>query len=597
MKSIIYIGLLFLSGIFFIGANVLADDSGNESTDEEVVVTATRTGQSAAQSPGVTEVTSKETIENSGKSTVAEVVAGNGINIATNGGISGVAMVQLDGSTAEQTLVLVNGIAANTGCAGSVDLSCFPVAGIQKIETVHGPLSSLYGANALGGVVNIITDLTGAPQNQVLLGDGSFNSRNLGVNFQQKKWGLACGANFSDGFRERTKTDGSFLMAQYNFSDSRDKYLKLYWQATARTTEAPGSISWPLPDAAQNDQNFSLNLNGKSSLFQGVWEYKVFAQYLDVKYYEYSIPYRHQTLNSGFDCAGLYTTGSHEFLTGLTYKHQYSDSSIDEQHALDTGGLYLQDSWFMSDKVSLVTGVRYDYCTNFPAPLSPRINLGYAVDPDFTIKCGYGRAFRAPTMNELYWNQPEYGMIGNQNLKPEEGDRYDLIGVWKKGAGSLTVNLYQSNMINGIRWVTEDYITYTVDNVAKVQTNGININWEKTWGEFITVKAGYHGLDEWGWDEGTQSYSNDLNTFGDQMDLGFGLQFKVWGCRLGWKFAGNRNNQTPDYNTGSLSLNYRPNKVLTWVLAVDNLTNQSYQIVAGYPMPGIDVTLHMNYTF
>jgi outer membrane cobalamin receptor len=403
MKKNIYILILFLSSIFLTVTYVLADESGNETTDEEVVVTASRTEQVSSQSPGVTEVITKAEIEKSGSATVAQAMADQAIPVASNGGASGVAMVQLDGSSAEQTLVLVNGIAANTGCAGSVDLSYFPAAGIQRIEAVHGPLSSLYGANALGGVVNIITDLTGTPQNQVLLSGGSFNTRNLGFNWQEKKWGIACGANFTDGFRARSQSDGNFLMAQYNFSDGPDQYLKLYLQAINRTTQVPGSISWTLNDAQQTDQSISLNLNGKSDIFQGNWEYKVYGQYLDVQYTESAIPSRHQTWNSGFDCAGLYTAGNHEILTGLTMKHQFSDSSIDHQHDQDNGGLFLQDSWFINDKVSLISGLRYDYCTNFPAPLSPRIHLSYALSPDFTMKCGYGKAFRAPTMNELYW--------------------------------------------------------------------------------------------------------------------------------------------------------------------------------------------------
>lgn len=593
-----YILILLLFSLFLTVTYVLADDSDNETTDEEVVVTATRTEQSSSQSPGVTEVTTKEEIENSGKTTVAQVMADQAIPVASNGGVSGVAMVQLDGSSAEQTLVLVNGIAANTGCAGSVDLSGFPVAGIQRIETVHGPLSSLYGANALGGVVNIITDLTGAPQNESLLGIGSFNTRNLGFNLRQENWGFACGVNFTDGYRVRSQTDGNFLMAQYNFRDSEDEYLKLYFQAMNRTTQVPGRESWPSTDAQQIDHNISLNLNGKSEIFQGSWEYKVYSQYLDVQYTEYAVPDRHQTWNSGLDCAGLYSTGNHEILAGLALKRQFSDSSINHQHTQDNGGLFLQDSWFINDKASLISGLRYDYCSSFPAPLSPRINLSYVISPELTMKCGYGKAFRAPTMNELYWEQPVYGMFGNENLKPEEGDRYDLIGAWKKGTHLLTVNLFQSNMTNGIRWVpSDDGLSYTVDNIAKVKTTGMNISWEKTWRDGFTGKIGYHWLDEKGWDAGTQSYSNDLNVFGNRLDLGFGLQYKTWGCRLGWKFAANRNNQMPDYNTGSFSVNYQPDKTITWIITVDNLTNQNYQVVKDYPMPGAEFKLSMNYTF
>lgn len=576
---------------------VNGEEANGEGTDEEVVVTATRTERIMSQSPGFTEVTTREEIEESGKSTVAEVLTEQSIPVASNGGVSGVAMVQLDGSSTEQTLVLVNGISANTGCAGSVDLSVFPVAGIQRIETVHGPLSSLYGANALGGVVNIITDLTGDGQNQVSLSGGSFNTRNLGLNVRQKKWGIACGANFVDGFRERMQSDGNFLMGQYNFHDNEDGYLKLYFQGMNRTTQVPGSVTYPSTDAQQTDHNYSVNLNGKSRLLQGSWEYKVYGQYLDLQYFEYGELYRHQTWNGGIDCAGLYTAGDHEILVGLALKHQFSDSSINHQHTQDSAGLFLQNNWSINDKASLLTGLRYDYSTNYPAPLSPRIHLSYAFNPEFTMKCGYGKAFRAPTMNDLYWDQPAYGMTGNPNLKPEDGERYDLTGVWKKGNHSLTVNLYHSNMTDGIRWDTDDFITYTVINIAKVRTTGVNIKWEKTWGDFFTGKIGYRWLDEKGWNETAQSFSDDLNVFGNQLDLGFGLQFERVSCRLGWKFAANRNQSMPDYNTGNFRVSYQPYKSVAWIFTVDNLTNQNYQVLKDYPMPGTELKLSVNYQF
>ena len=597
LRKYIYILILLFGSVFLALPRAFAEDSSNETTDEEVVVTASRTEQTLSQSPGYTEVITGEEIKESGKTTVAEVVSDQAIPVATNGGVSGVAMVQLDGSSAEQTLVLVNGIAANTGCAGSVDLSCFPVAGIQRVETVHGPLSSLYGANALGGVVNIITDLTGGPQNEALFSGASFNTRNLGLNVQQNKWGIACGANFSDGFRERSQSDGNFLMAQYNFHDGQDDYLKLYFQAMNRTTQVPGPISWPSTDAQQTDHNFSVNLNGKNSLLQGLWEYKVYAQYLDVQYTEYSIPDRHQTWNGGFDCAGLYTAGNHELLVGLALKHQFSDSSIDQQHTQDSAGLFLQDSWSITERANLTSGLRYDYYSNFPAPVSPRIHLSYALTPEFTLKGGYGKAFRAPTMNDLYWDQSAYGMTGNPDLKPEQGERYDLTGVWKNGTHSLTVNLFHSNMTDGIRWVNTSGYNYTVDNIAKIKTTGANIQWEKTWNGFFTGKIGYRWLDEKGWNEAAQSFSDDLNVFGNQLDLGFGLRFERVNCRLGWKFAANRNKQMPDYNTGNLRISYKPYKSVTWTFTVDNLTNQNYQVVKDYPMPGMELKLTMNYLF
>ncbi len=598
-KAFIYIFSILLINSYFIMNISMAETTDFETTDEEVVVTATRTARPVSQSPGITEITTKEEIENRGAGTVAEAIAADGITVAVYGGTGGVASVQLDGSSAEQTLVLVNGIAANTGCAGSADLSYFPTVGIRKIETVHGPLSALYGSSALGGVVNIITDLTGTSQNRITLSGGSFNSQNWGAGFQQPGWGIAAGGSFTGGYRERSQTQVYYLTGQYNLVDAQDQCIKLYWQYLSRYGEIPGGLSYPLPDAEQNDQNCSVNLNGKSQFWLGQWEYKVYSQFLDNRYYEFSIPYRHQTWNNGVDCAGFYDLGNQELLAGLSLKHQYFDSTNSGNHTQNDGGIFLQDSLPLNKRLTVIAGVRYDYSTNYQSPLSPRISLNYDVNDFFTVKCGYGKAFRAPTINELYWDQPAFGMYGNSNLKPEEGERFDLIGEWKQKTQSFTADLYLSNVTNGIKWVDpEGDFTYTVANIDKMKTYGLNLNWEKAWNEQITGTIGYQWLDERAWEEASQYYSKNMNTFGEnQLNLGLRAKFKLWQCQAGWKLVTGRSNQMPDYNVMNLSLNYQPNQNLAWVLAVDNLTNHDYQVIKDYPMPGVAVKLSMNYTY
>jgi outer membrane cobalamin receptor len=303
------------------------------------------------------------------------------------------------------------------------------------------------------------------------------------------------------------------------------------------------------------------------------------------------------------DCAGLYSIDNHELLVGSTYKYLISDSTLNGgQHSSGNFGLYIQDNWAIDDRFNLVSGVRYDYFTNFPAPLSPRISLGYSATPYLTLKCGYGRAFRAPTINELYCNQPVFNMFGDENLKPEEGERIDLISEWKRESQSFTVNIFHSYLVNGIKWIYDGgNSSTTVQNMKTVNTSGINLTWAKTWDDRFTGKVRYQWQDELMQDDtGTSRY----NFFGaNRVGLEFGVKLNAWQIDLGWKYAGNRSKQgqtgdiMPDYNVGSLSVAYRPNKILTWVFSVDNLMGQNYQIQDGYPMPGMDVSLSVKYIF
>jgi outer membrane cobalamin receptor len=571
--------------------------------EEEVVVTATRTSETVSQSPGVTEIINKEEIADTGAGTVSEALVEDGMVVPTYGGNEGVATIRIDGSSAEQTLILINGVPANQGCNGTVDLSYFPTANIDRVEIVHGPLSALYGANALGGVVNIITDLTGSPKSTAFMGEGSFNTRRLGLTCQQEQWGFSLGGNATDGFRERSAAGMNYLTGQYDFKQATDEYLNLYFQYMSKENQVPGSLDWH-PIADQSERNFSVNLNGMSKLWDGKWEYKLFGHQLEIKYQEEGTDGdHHRATDYGADLAGVYSLGDHEILGGVMLKRGYFDSSASEYHEQNCLGIFFQDSWDLNQRWKLISGLRWDDDSNFQSPVSPRVNLAYSASDNFTVKAGYGKAFRAPTINDLYYDDPVWGMYGNPNLKPEIGERYDLIGEWREKNRTFTIDFFQSNVEDGIRWVDpENDFTYTADNIDKLRINGVVVNLENTWQDLITGRIGYQWVDEREWEDGTSSYSKNKNVFGEsQFIMGVGLKSGAWRSNLDWRFIGGRSDQgtTPmaDYNVVNFSVNYRANPNLNWVLKVDNLANASYQIYSRYPMPGRDISLNLNYTF
>jgi outer membrane cobalamin receptor len=234
--------LALLSAGSAVWAEAQATDVADVDEEEAVVVTATRTKQEESKAPGQTEVITEAEIEASGAATVAEVLVGNGLVTYNTGGASGVVYVELDGASEKQTLVMINGVPVNSGAGSSVDLSYFPVTGIKRIEIAHGPLSALYGANALGGVVNIITDLTGAA-NQVTLTGGSNTYGKLNFAVQQPQYGLAAGGFTTDGHRENSATKTGYLMGQYDFWRNEQAELRLNFLYNIKDYESPGSTT------------------------------------------------------------------------------------------------------------------------------------------------------------------------------------------------------------------------------------------------------------------------------------------------------------------------------------------------------------------
>ena len=595
-KHQIFLTIFSIIGFLIFSSVIWADDSDNNVSEEEVVVTASRTAEPESQAPGKTEVITKEEIQNSGASTVAEVLTNEGINVSSYGGKSGPVTVQLDGSNSYQTLVLVNGVPVNAGPDGSTDLSYFPVAAIERIEISHGPLSALYGSSAVGGVVNIITDLTGEPSNEIDQGHGSFNTHSVDLISRQKNWGLALGGMTTDGYRDYSDAKSNYFMGQYNFFQNGDEYLKLYCQDLYKNTHSPGSTTY-VDYAEEKDQNIALSLNGLSKIFNGDWEYKIYGQHYDLRYSDSSADYEHQVSSYGADAAGQYQFGRHQWITGFALKREEFDSTTFGEHSRSNSGLFFQDNWQLGNWLKLVTALRQDQYTDFSSPLLPKVTLVSSITSELTVKAGYGKTFRAPSFEDLYWDQPSYGMYGNPDLKPEKGERADFIAEWKRNRQSLTMDIYQSNLWDGIAW---EYTgsSYTVSNVDKMRIQGINLNWSNAWTDIVTTSIGYNWIDKEGYNSTTDQYDDDLNAFGKQhLNLGLNLKFKKWQYGMVWYLIQDRSDDMPDYNVLNLDLTYQVNRNLSVKASVDNFNDQYYEINDGYPMPGRNFTFSTKYTF
>lgn len=600
LKGFTYGLLLFSLG--FNALDIFAEEP-QVYQEDEVVVTATRTSEEKKETPGTTEVITKEEIDASGANTVAELLDKKGVVISTNGGTANAATVQLDGFSAGQTLVLVNGIPANTGSLGTVDLSYFPLSGIQKIEIVHGPLSALYGSNALGGVVNIITDLTGDPKTNLVMSGGSFNTGKIALGVQQRKFGIAVGGLYTEGDRERSRANMEHLLTQYDVYQNDTGYLTVnlgYW---VKDSQSPGSLTYH-PEADEYAKNGELDLRGQTRYGDWIWDYKVFGQSVRYHYDEVGqASSRYRTYTSGFDLAGQYSSGSHNFLNGFTLRRDDSKSTITGEHTLDNGALFLQDEWKISGQWKLVSGVRWDTGSVFSSPLMPRISLIHQATENLTLKLGFGKAFRSPTVNDLYYPADSWGMVGNPDLQPEISKRYEFSGEWKVGSQLLTMNAFRANVENGIEWQYDATEAKTMPvNITKMHVNGLILSWQKQLNKVMSTGIRYSWIDKSGWDETSASYCNDLNYFGKhQLTYDIKLDYGDWTGGLDWHWVAKRSIQSvyemPDYHLLNLNIGYRANAKLSYQLSINNVFDKEYQIHHDYPMPGREIIMSLNHTF
>ncbi len=428
---------------------------------EGIVVTATRTAERLREIPWGVRIISYQDIETRGAEDLGELLRGEaGIDIRSYGPLGQTATVSLRGSTANQVLVLVDGRPANHIALGISDLGLLSLEGVERVEIVKGPISSLYGANALGGVVNIITK--GTPERASVkqeVSSGSFDTEvfEAEAGLRMRKLGLLfCGSSkATHGFRSNSDYEGENASAKVCYGEDDSRQLSLSFGFDRRELGIPGpkpapgespiygdSTATSLFDS-QKDKDFSSDLSLKLrmighldveakfyldskdmdffSVFQGYNpDWTTYRAELRDNYLTTTLggnlqftltPSSDQKVVLGLDARGDRFEGTSELRntgTGSADATEWSPSST-------SYGLWGEVKRKMSRGLTTITSLRYDRSRDYGSFLSPSVGLVFALG-DNSLKLSGGRAFRAPTFNDLHWPG-----AGNLDLRPESG--------------------------------------------------------------------------------------------------------------------------------------------------------------------------------
>jgi vitamin B12 transporter len=488
---------MFLNGI----STAMADVQLNE-----VVVTATKTERSPQDvTQSVTVITSKE-IEKSGATNVAEVIATTaGATVTDQGPLGSLQAVTLRGSTYQQVLVLLDGMRLNSGSAGGYDLSELPVPldSIERIEIVRGPASALYGADAVGGVVNIITKKPTKPVT-TLSGD-------LGAHVDTKEnakrpvsthvslyntgrdrntyYALSYSKDHSNGYRINSDVD------QYNagFKLGHDfdtaSSIEASVDYVTKNIGVPGSVQFPSPVARQQNREIVTGVQYKQRLSKAV-DVNIRAYQNDEKLnYENPDPLfaefsRNRSTTSGgevqlnwlMNSFSVVTVGAEGRDDSMAVTEVLVDN-VEHRHTASLWSTYIQDEMSLGDSFILVVGGRNDIHSTFGSEWSPKTSARYLNARSGTIlRASYGKSFRAPTLNDLYFKDA-FGNVGNPDLQPESAEEYEggIEQPFSKG-NSIKFTAFRRRVKDLIEWVVPDPVNnpfaYSPANVGRARVSG-----------------------------------------------------------------------------------------------------------------------------
>lgn len=606
MNKRINLVLIFLVIILLItGQPLMADEGQEELFLDDIVVTASKYSEKISDTAVSMEVLTQEDIQEKSSQNVAELLRDlTGIYISDYGGLAGQKLISIRGSESNQVLVLMDGQVINSSQNGQIDLSQLPVEQIERIEVLKGPASALYGANALGGVVNIITKGgSRKPITEFKVTYGSFETQQTAFshsgNTGRIGYNVTAVEKDSDGDRENSSLEQMMFFSKFDIEMDQYNDLILSFQYNDSDKGVPGSKTYITPNAKQEDKDTGINLKWEQSRESYDTNLMVYynkhEQVYDEGYTEASI---HDTARTALEFNRTDYFKSHNLTYGLEYKRNEIDSNENGQHNKFNQALFVQDKWQVIELLELSIGTRFDDHEDYGSELSPRFGAVYSINDKTNIFVSAAKAYRSPTFNELYWPYQDYGMygvyIGNPDLEPETALAYETGIRYFKQDIKMELNYFTRDVEDLIDWVKEGN-TNMPHNIDEAKTRGAELILSKKFDLGITVSFNYTYLDSWDKetdDKLAPSHNANLNLSYKKGDISSSLvchsvknrpdeldDYTVVDARLAKVFF---------FDEGESELYFKVNNLLN---------NKDYEVREGYPMPERNYTLGLSTKF
>ncbi len=574
---------------------------------ESMVVTATRTQEPLKDVPILTEVISRQDIEMSGAITVIDALqdlAGIEFSPDQHG-----ANILMNGLGPRYVLFLLDGERIAGEVRGNIDFSRLNTACIERIEVVKGATSSLYGSNAIGGVVNIITRGVRSPvEIDVRSHFSDFRESVLEAALGLKRNRLSSRTHIV-----RKKSDGYDLdptTARYTVEAYDDVSLgqKFTVPATDRLILTVGANYYEHERLDATREVTGKYRKSYSRSYSGVAEYRLTDSHqLNASWHadnyetrdvlerlqdkERTI-YEHDR-HTGRLAASLSWRDRYKLILGGEYDHErlFSTRIEGEQRTADDWILYAQEDITLGDSWNLVAGLRLDNHSAYGTHLSPKISGMFQLWP-FNFRATYGTGFRAPTLKEIYldWDHGGAGpyVYGNSDLAPETARQGSLSAELLGSRFSGSVSVFRNDlkdMIDVTQSINEPN-TYFYENVDEALTQGIEAQAKIALVCGLGLSCGYVYLDTEDKTTGLELYGRPRNKATVRLDYAnrsLGLNISLRTRIVGKKLIGADVDQTSGesieyhqdaYDLWDLIINQDIFDYTTATIGVDNLFNQ-----------------------
>ena len=566
--------------------------------EQPIVVTATRTAEIADESLAPVIVIDRAQIEQSQATDVVELLRGHaGLDVARNGGPGQAASLFIRGTDSNHVLVMVDGVKINPGTIGGAALQNIDPDLIERIEIVKGPRSVLYGSEAVGGVINIITRrATTGLNSSAYAGAGRYETRKAGVGLHKGgdgyRAGIDVGYTDTAGYPTRTTSDiasayDNRSLNLYGGKTFGDTHVELsHWQAGGTSNY----LDFFLTPISQDYANRTTALSIDSTLRDNWTTTLRLSRAVDNIDQNQTSDYAH-TRRDALDWQNnLQLTAAQLLTAGLYFSLEHTASSVFGSGFTDNTkvkALFAQDDIDFGQH-RLLLAARYTDHDAFGGRATWDAEYGYRLSKHTRFSAGIGTAYRAPDATD------RFGFGGDPNLSPETSRNIEL-GLHHKlnDNQSVALSAFDNRIKNLIEY---DLATSKLMNIGRARIRGIEASYDiqaRPWGAHIEAIA--------------QNPRDEVNdeplARRAKRTLSASLFYDAGRYRLGadWLATTKRKDSpfSSIYNAGyglvNLTALTRLNRQWTLQGRVENLTDKHYTLADGFNITGRALYVELRY--
>jgi len=602
-----------LSAVLLAASTAYAAEEDDRMT---IVITGSRTAQTVDQTLAPVTVIDRKQIEQRPNSTVTDLLRLTpGLSVSSNGGKGAQTSVFMRGTESDHTLILIDGVRLGSATTGTAALQDIPADQIERIEIVRGPRSSLYGSEAIGGVIQLFTrqpegdktranfSISGGTQASAGLTaglsgrkDSAWYTANVST-FKTDGIDACSGKPFPNGggcFTDEPDDDG---YQNNSFSLAGGAQLGSRVDASLNVLHVDSEVDY---DGSFSNERDSINqvLGGKLEIAASdIWSIDLLAAATK----DHSDNFKDGTFTSRFDTDRNQFTFQNDILTGDNgvatlgldyYQDEVSgttDYAVDSRDNTGLFGQYLGNYGATDVQLS----IRGDDNEQFGSQTTGGASIGREFAGDMRWTASYGSAFKAPTFNELY-----FPGFGNPNLSAETSDSFDLGLSGRSQNATFSANVFTTNIDDLIAY---DVIADRPINIGEAGISGLELGvgtllagWD--------VSAYYTALSSenksGGFNDGNKLARRPENSF----DMSFGRQFGKTSTLFDIHAQGHSYDDLANtvrlagFTTVDLNLGYQVAQDWLVNLALNNLLDKQYETARYYNQLGFNALLTLRYS-